>query len=645
MAQDDENGSPLAADSNAVADEDETLNEPLLVRRTRLLPRPLRLLCDHFTSSRNQDDDEVQQLSPQSREDDSIVGEAAAANGGEPYLVLTLLGHPYVRYSVAGSFLRQILLAVTLGAVVGILSAVLIGGMEQATASLQWLVLKSSNLLDSSSHFSSTVLRLVGRVSITVVGALLAGAILWYSEWKPERSMKLIVLGAPGDTATAASPPQPSDDDDLHDEILKASLTAMASSGVALAFSFPLGPELVLLALARALATLVVDLPYRWCLTPVDLRPTNETRPYQQQLWMPAALAATLGSVLPVHAAVVLGPLLGLELGTKHRFFVPNYNHQQQSIRSDLSQRPEFMEVVTLQVVAAMASSLFSQWVSLLVFPPTVAPKNYVTMDYHFQVWHLQLAVALGILCGVLGSAVWNLQSGLDRLKTSLSGSPPSVFGIFCAMLLAGLIQGSILMMGPDVAGSGLSLLQDAFSSETNDASSLVINDSLMATSRQKWLLIALCRFVGLGMSLGIGLLGSPLIPMASVGLCVGLAMGYSVDDLGQTSWLPVTVTVPCCVAACVVSLCPIPLTTCFALILVFGCAVEQAGPILLASLLAWGVTGGWGSLRNTEERRLGLPLTGTIVDGNHVESLHEEAATDEDEILRNIRSTIFGNV
>jgi hypothetical protein len=95
--------------------------------------------------------------------------------------------------------------------------------------------------------------------------------------------------------------------------------------------------------------------------------------------------------------------------------------------------------------------------------------------------------------------------------------------------------------------------------------------------------------------------------------------------------------------AACPVSIFPAPVTAVIAISLLTGCSAEQTGPILIASVVAFTITGGTGVLSRLGKWQL-LSNDIDVEDDANGPRLLQRPLSD-DEILHDVRSAIFGSV
>jgi H+/Cl- antiporter ClcA len=365
---------------------------------------------------------------------------------------------------------------------------------------------------------------------------------------------------------------------------------------------------------------------------------------------------------------------------------------------------------------------------------------------------NLVLAIPIGLVCGLLGTIAicimvmtrW-IRHATCRLvlrkmtttsttmtSTSCGTNMMRTFLLVLFPTLAGLIHGCLTwyVVSPriqDGGGSDSTLMMDGLSflqSIWNKAAAAAANATrIMADdghdednahhdngiddgstaflySRQTLVVLMMVQILGMAISLGWGLVGGNILPMLVAGLCMGLALVKDThddddNDVNNCTFLnlPISLTVPCCMAAMVVSICPIPLSMTFGICTVFrfhhasstdgdgNDSVTIMGPVMVACLTAWTVTGGTGFLYRCEKAqiesdRTSLSQTAGVggdeegrsrvdhfssgnsgYDGDENDNddgdgddeytgagLTSDASSD-DELLRNVRSAIFGRI
>jgi H+/Cl- antiporter ClcA len=307
----------------------------------------------------------------------------------------------------------------------------------------------------------------------------------------------------------------------------------------------------------------------------------------------------------------------------------------------------------------------------------------------HYQDWHLLAAIPLGLLSGLITSLGLIVTAMARTIRTHVSerlfhtspqqqqqvpqqpsnGDVPSL--IFPT--LAGLINGlAATCLTPYVLGGGIDvmrdLLQQAVHHQNNNTNTTIATTSYYSTvnesepdggllSPDTYILIALTKLVAFSMSLGFGMVGGPVVPSLFVGLCLGLAMTSAFISSTPGGWtLPLSLTVPCCMAATAGSMVPTPFALIGTVYILFALQPTQMGPVLVATMVAFGVTGGLGFLRQVAETRLGVDrrtnrtaVDNDLDDTDHLHGEHEHSEVyvsplpSDEEILKGVRSAIFG--
>jgi H+/Cl- antiporter ClcA len=416
---------------------------------------------------------------------------------------------------------------------------------------------------------------------------------------------------------------------DLHGNP-QETITVVLSGGIALMTGAPLGPEQVLGAIGSGIAAVLA----RW------LRVPRRT----EALWIQTALSASLGGFFP---CLLVGPVVIHEMSVTSRpskitvdavvahEVLPtdtDPTNGDVSTAASSSVHPEdhdYIEVFILNLVSATLASLVIRWIHLAA----VHSMDLTPVPNDFEVWHLAAALPLGVLCAVVGSSVLVLNLVIRGIRQRLSrgmvrlGAPVWLISILFPTI-AGLVHGLLGLYFPYATGTGLSFLRDAWNAA-------IQKETLLSVSQLSW--TAVVRVVGLSVSLGFGLIGGTVIPTLVVGFCMGLALSLSISSL------PLSLVVPCCMAACPVSIFPAPVTAVIAISLLTGCSAEQTGPILIASVVAFTITGGTGVLRRLGNWQL-VSNDNDVEDETSGPRLPRGPLSD-DEILQGVRSAIFGSV
>jgi H+/Cl- antiporter ClcA len=452
--------------------------------------------------------------------------------------------------------------------------------------------------------------------AISTAGAHSRGELKWILITSLGGLLSGLILLLPGSPRVGAVRTMFHDAVDLKGNALEALFVVIACI-VCLGTGAPLGPEMALGALGSGLASLVAR-----------LGGNNNRR--LEAVCVLSGMAGALGALFP---SPILGLLLVHELSVTGRPLGTSLDRAASS-KNSTSRDHDFMEQVTLMGTAATTAYV----VLRLLVPPSLIPwsgAHDVDLANDYEMWHLAAAIPVGLVCGAVGSIMMILLGafrGLRQWTCSVMheafGAPQCV-GQVCFPLLAGLLNGLLAYFNPFLVGSGTQIAGKLFSAA---------QDGTVST---EWLMLtALFKVVSMTLSLGFGLVGGPLIPMAFVGLCIGLSL---------STMLPIAMAVPCCMCAVVCSFVPIPFTVVFTATLGLSLSAEQIGPVFVSTFVAVTLTGGLGIVRRLGEKRLGL--TGASDDleshswiGNEAEYWYQKLPSDNS-VVRGVRSTIFGHM
>jgi H+/Cl- antiporter ClcA len=254
------------------------------------------------------------------------------------------------------------------------------------------------------------------------------------------------------------------------------------------------------------------------------------------------------------------------------------------------------------------------------LMPRSVPWGRIIEIGNDYQTWHLAAAIPLGLVCGLMASFSLILLGAFRSIRAHACiilkdlGAPKWV-GRLVFPTLAGALHGLLALYNPYLVGSGFPFVAD-----------LVENRE---SKKIGWLIMmAFCKALSMSLSLGFGLVGGPLFPMVFVGLCLGLVF---------SSFLPVSLAVPCCMCATVIFV-PIPFTLVFFVAMALSLTVQQMTPIFVATFVAYTVTGGLGIVRRLGEQRLGVRSL-----GDDLMIFEEDGERSDESVLRQIRNVIFG--
>ncbi|GKY94338.1 hypothetical protein MPSEU_000399700 [Mayamaea pseudoterrestris] len=394
------------------------------------------------------------------------------------------------------------------------------------------------------------------------------------------------------------------------------SIPMLLASCVVLSCGAPLGPEVALVAVASCISSFLAS----WI---------HNAR--SKAILLLTSLSAVFGSILGPFIPLVLVHELAVT-GRPDKLTIDSVIAEQvledeaEGRRTGIALQPhthDHLESLTLQLV----SSLIVAWITRSI-APTLAPMiDFSQSDKRdTEFWHYGVAVLLGLLCGMVGLCILTLYALVCTVRRkSCKWLRRRGIPLWATLLLfttlAGILHGLLAVWCPYSSTMGLQLIQGSWEAAQNRESLLNARDFCFT---------AIARSVGLAVTLGCGFLGGMIIPLFVIGGCIGFSLVVSIH------WLPMSLVVPCCLAACPVSLCPIPLTATIGVALMLGCSMEQSTAILIACLSSWMLTGGDGVVRSVAEWTIGLE--GALVDDD---SFLDEPS--DDDIIRNVRETIFG--
>lgn len=221
--------------------------------------------------------------------------------------------------------------------------------------------------------------------------------------------------------------------------------------------------------------------------------------------------------------------------------------------------------------------------------------------------WYLVAAVPLGMVCGVLG-ACFLLLNGIFRkmrakimLKFKRAGYSDA-FGLLCVSTCTGLVYGGIALVCPLTLGSGAMILPDVIKAGTQTVASQRGGGEETANlvpiiSRHTFLFSGIMKIVSSSLCLGVGLMGGQLFPLIFTGACVGIAIPCYVP------FLPLEVTLPCCMASITGSFVPIPLTLSVFAMMKCGHAIDMGATVLVSVTVAYSLNAGLGLIQKGKER------------------------------------------
>ncbi|CAB9515045.1 Ankyrin Repeat [Seminavis robusta] len=301
----------------------------------------------------------------------------------------------------------------------------------------------------------------------------------------------------------------------------------------------------------------------------------------------------------------------------------------------------DFMELLFLSTIMAVCASTVHVKLHEVVgkqsnvwqdFQHTLLPNPQGTIAVHYL-----LAIPLGIVGGIIGTLTLLLAAMSRRIRSKFcrvnnnNNKPSKKAQVFLSVVAGGVVTSLCL---PQL--EWMDLTEGASDGSLLSLELLRHQDSIGAWTL---VIIGLCQIVILVVSLGFGgWLGGVIFLLTSVGVCCALVTSKLFLAL------PMSLVVPCSIASVIGSIIPVPFAIAISLVQLFGLHVENGGPVLVAALVAHGVTGGLGLTRYCGRRMSGL-RSGYNSEEEEEEELVEQFSLipTDDEIVRDIRSQIFG--
>jgi H+/Cl- antiporter ClcA len=181
---------------------------------------------------------------------------------------------------------------------------------------------------------------------------------------------------------------------------------------------------------------------------------------------------------------------------------------------------------------------------------------------FDLRVWHLGVAIPLGLLGAVVGLGYGLLSRELRRLLAPLAGQPI----IRCT--LAGLVLGLLSMALPLSLFKGVEGL-------------LIVTREAAQVGVGLLIVLAVAKMIATSGALAAGFIGGPIFPLMFAGAAVGAAVHLVFPQI------PLAIAVTCLVAAVPAAVTPVPLTIALIVFLIAGIPITEAIPMFVASLVA----------------------------------------------------------
>ena len=288
-------------------------------------------------------------------------------------------------------------------------------------------------------------------------------------------------------------------------------------------------------------------------------------------LLVKSALAAAMGCLFS-------SPLVGIVLVYELTLM---FHLQSQSNRNAIAFPPhDVFETLSM----SGASSVTAVIVHRYVLPRSLrAAAVRFDLGNDFEAWHWPQAIILGALGGLIGYISLMTYGFFTKFRLGVGLSKWFDRTLFSTA--GGVVCGLLYILSPQGSMSQVEFLS------TNAAAARSGGEFLSA---EELFLVAGSRILGLAFSLGFGLVGGHILPVAVIGACVGLAV--------SSPLIPLPLAVPTFIASSAVSVFPIPFTVVVATGSAIALNPNQVVSVVIAVLVAQAFINGFGVIKNVFE-------------------------------------------
>jgi H+/Cl- antiporter ClcA len=187
---------------------------------------------------------------------------------------------------------------------------------------------------------------------------------------------------------------------------------------------------------------------------------------------------------------------------------------------------------------------------------------------YNLEIWHIGIAILLGLLSVVVGLLFVVVSRLLKRVVAPLQHAP------ILRCTLAGFLLGLLAKVMPLTLFLGTEGLVEV----TKNGAQLGVGFLLLAV---------LTKLLATSGALATGFIGGPIFPLLFIGGTTGTIVSLLFP------WIPINLAVGCVMAAVPAALIPIPLSLAAITALIVGISVQNLIPVAVAALTAYFVTNG----------------------------------------------------
>lgn len=231
-------------------------------------------------------------------------------------------------------------------------------------------------------------------------------------------------------------------------------------------------------------------------------------------------------------------------------------------------QSPAFFSAIVIATVAAtlgfgffyaVAGEEYAAFLRLLDLP-----------SYSLEIWHLGVAVVLSVVGAALALIYGATLGTLTKLTAPLK-SRPVVRGVGAGVLLG--LLGMALPLTMFLGSEGL----------------VIVTEKGAAMGVALVLALVFGKILATAGAISTGFIGGPIFPLFFVGGAAGTAINLIFPDV------PLGLAVGCTMAALTGAALPAPFMIAIVVLLVTGIPATEGIPVLLAAIVAHGITFGFG--------------------------------------------------
>lgn len=296
----------------------------------------------------------------------------------------------------------------------------------------------------------------------------------------------------------------------------------------------------------------------------------------------------------------------------------------------------DFMEQISLAGVAASAGFAVFKVLQPLTYLGDPKKVPFALYEFSkFEIWHIPAAVPLGILGGILGIFALVVlgvsRKVCKRISDRLINFGTEEWMVKLSMpAVGGFLIGVIGVMYPLTLGDGTAQLSKVIKNSyegtftQEDIDNLIPDkipfdppdiNTFHISAHLSWQTLVgttFLKLIAMGISLGFGFVGGQIFPTIFAGTCAGCAISRLIPDL------PISLTVPCLMAAVPGSFAPIPFSLVSLVLVSLVLDGDMAAPIFVATFTAFLTNCGFGVVQRVLERQNGLAGVMTTLRNNN---------------------------